>query len=910
MKRRILVFIQIALLLMMYVPAAIADSSIVLSLSASTASVGDTVTASGVTSPGAWVPLKVIDSAGNIVAFDAGRADTEGNYRIDFVVPEDASGVLMVVVGEGSNVTSEMLTIVTGISMSLSKTTASVGDTVTASGKTSPNAWVPIKVLDSMGNIVWFDSGRADTEGNYNIDFIVAEDASGVLTVVVGEGDNVISKTLTVVPKPVPVTGVRITEGDQTLEKGQTVQLNAIVEPEDATNKAVTWTSSEDSIATVSATGLVTGFSAGTATITVTTQDGNYTASINVRVTAPVAQPKASPSGGSVGVGTKVTLTTTTPGADIYYTLNKSTPNTNSNKYTKPIPIEEPVTIKAIAVKAGMDDSTMLSVSYSLAKAIEDTDVEVSESDKELAVTEDTLKLVASVKINVPEGVKDATVSVSALMNPPDESGIVTTGELPALSIAATDTAVSSAAPIKVSIPKGATITAPEGWNGTINVPTVKPLDSVKVDPDPGKKVTVNTVIEIGFGDVPLTFSKAVRLVIPGQAGKDAGYYRGGKSYKIPSLPSNAQDDQDWADQNIGDGKDGKMDVGQDLVIWTKHFTKFVSYTQTDTGGGSIGGGGGGFPTPKSVISKTGSATVTPGAGGTISLGDEAAIDIPANALTGTSAVEVKVAKVTAPPSVPTGFRFVGNVYEFRVGGKTSYTFSKKVTVTLTFDPGRLGQGEIPAVYYYDQAGKKWVKLAGEVKGSTVTVQADHFTMFAVLAEVKPADQSLRDIAGHWAEDNIKRLIVQGAIGGYPDGTFKPENRIARAEFATILVKAFKLEPQKGKVFADTADHWAQDSVGTAAHYGIVTGYDANTFGPNDNITREQMAVMVMKAAQLTPATNGLSFQDDTSISDWAREAVATAVGKGIIKGYPDNTFRPQGPATRAEAVTVVVNAL
>jgi hypothetical protein len=326
----------------------------------------------------------------------------------------------------------------------------------------------------------------------------------------------------------------------------------------------------------------------------------------------------------------------------------------------------------------------------------------------------------------------------------------------------------------------------------------------------------------------------------------------------------------------------------------------------TGTGGG--GGGGGGPAAPKPVTSNTGTASVKPSAGGNISLGDDASIKIPANALTGTDAAEVKVAKVTAPPGVPSGFKLLGNVYEFSVDGKSSYNFSKKVTITLSFDPGKLAPGEIPAIHYYDQAEGKWVKLGGVVSGNTVTVEVDHFTKFAVLAVEE--EQTLIDIRGHWAEGNIKQLVEIGAIGGYPDRTFKPNNRITRAEFATILVKAFELQPQPGKVFADTAGHWARDTIATAAHYGIVNGYDADTFGPNDNITREQMAVMVINAAGLTPETAELSFADSSSVSAWAREAVATAVKNEIINGYPNNTFRPLGNATRAEAVTVVVNAL
>ena len=78
-----------------------------------------------------------------------------------------------------------------------------------------------------------------------------------------------------------------------------------------------------------------------------------------------------------------------------------------------------------------------------------------------------------------------------------------------------------------------ATISA-QRLNGTINAPTVQPKSSVTVDPDPGKEVTVNTVIEVGFRDILLTFSKAVWLVVPGQAGKDAGYYRNNTFSKSP----------------------------------------------------------------------------------------------------------------------------------------------------------------------------------------------------------------------------------------------------------------------------------------------------------------------------------------------------------------------------------------
>lgn len=170
---------------------------------------------------------------------------------------------------------------------------------------------------------------------------------------------------------------------------------------------------------------------------------------------------------------------------------------------------------------------------------------------------------------------------------------------------------------------------------------------------------------------------------------------------------------------------------------------------------------------------------------------------------------------------------------------------------------------------------------------------------------------NLTDIAGHWAQNDIVKLVDQGVITGYPDGTFRPDANITRAEFVTVLVKAFKLDPvSDGKIFADTDSHWAKEYVAAAVYYGICNGYDTSHFGPDDLITREQMAAMVIRAAKLKSASGTLNFTDSGAISPWAIDSVNTAVADGIIRGYPDNTFKPQGNATRAEAVTVLVNAL
>lgn len=319
-----------------------------------------------------------------------------------------------------------------------------------------------------------------------------------------------------------------------------------------------------------------------------------------------------------------------------------------------------------------------------------------------------------------------------------------------------------------------------------------------------------------------------------------------------------------------------------------------------------------GKPAPAPVNSTTGSARVDPAGGGTVGLGGEAKVVIPANALNGTDPVAVNVRKVDSPPAAPAGAKQAGDVFDFTVGEKTTYSFARNVTLTLGFNPAVVDAGASLSIFSYDEAAGKWVSLGGAVTGSGVSAQVNHFAKFAVFAVAQePSPGTFNDTAGNWAEANIKKLVELKVTSGYPDGSFRPDATITRAEFATLLVKAFNLAPQSGKVFSDTSSHWAKDSIATAESHGVAGGYEDGSFGPDDLITREQMAAMVVKAAKLaTESSQGTSFLDSADISQWATGAVAVAVRNGVIKGYPDNSFLPQGRATRAEAVTVIMNAL
>ncbi|MGG1554425.1 S-layer homology domain-containing protein [Paenibacillus ferrarius] len=327
-----------------------------------------------------------------------------------------------------------------------------------------------------------------------------------------------------------------------------------------------------------------------------------------------------------------------------------------------------------------------------------------------------------------------------------------------------------------------------------------------------------------------------------------------------------------------------------------------------DSSGNSSGGGP--IGSPGTTISVN---------GGTASM-DGIKITVPSGAID--SAIRITVEKLANPSSLPveTGTKLVGDVYEIKKDQVGS--FNKAIQITLPFNTNGLDLKQTKvSLYWFNEETRKWVQLDNvnvDPVSGTVTGSVTHFTKFAVLAtpkeEAKPGTggTELSDMKGHWAEASIRGLIGAGAISGYPDGTFRPEKRITRAEFVSILVKALKLNTAgSGKVFADTANHWAQPVIAAAAAQGIVSGYSDAAFGPDDVITREQMAVMLVHALHVTKgAASVASFTDSAAISAWAQEAVMALTSRGLLNGYEDGTLRPQGETTRAEATTLIWRAL
>ncbi|WP_250673802.1 S-layer homology domain-containing protein [Paraclostridium ghonii] len=171
------------------------------------------------------------------------------------------------------------------------------------------------------------------------------------------------------------------------------------------------------------------------------------------------------------------------------------------------------------------------------------------------------------------------------------------------------------------------------------------------------------------------------------------------------------------------------------------------------------------------------------------------------------------------------------------------------------------------------------------------------------------ASFDFNDIRGHWGESQIKAFINKGYINGYPDGTFRPNNSITRAEFVTIFNNQFGLTNRSGKVFNDTAYHWAKDAIDIAVTNGVCNGMSNTEFGPDQPITREQAAKMVANYKGIKDSYYDRvgGYKDGWNTSNWAIAEVEAILEAGYMNGYSeDNTFRPKNNITRAEAVSTL----
>ncbi len=169
------------------------------------------------------------------------------------------------------------------------------------------------------------------------------------------------------------------------------------------------------------------------------------------------------------------------------------------------------------------------------------------------------------------------------------------------------------------------------------------------------------------------------------------------------------------------------------------------------------------------------------------------------------------------------------------------------------------------------------------------------------------------DIEGHWGEEYINRWTDAGVINGYPDGTFRPDQKVTRAEVSKILTVAYKMPTDVEETyFSDIAKaEWFYSYVQACAARGIVNGYPDGSFKPNGNITRSEAVKMVCLSAGLSLEETGYEvFKDAADMPAWAAGYWNALIKVGVVGGYEDATLRPNDLITRAEMVKILCYAV
>lgn len=239
-------------------------------------------------------------------------------------------------------------------------------------------------------------------------------------------------------------------------------------------------------------------------------------------------------------------------------------------------------------------------------------------------------------------------------------------------------------------------------------------------------------------------------------------------------------------------------------------------------------------------------------------------------------------------------------------------------TLTLTAPLGENNAGYWANLYHYNDVDETMdFETAAEIGADgSVRLPLSHASQYAIVIDdhshaATDVSELFTDVpANHWAQAAIQYAYDNGLMTGVSDTSFAPEATTTRAMIVSMLARLENVTSAADAGFTDVAaDDWYATAVNWAAANGIVNGISDDTFAPNDPITREQLAAMLMNYAQWkgqdTSARADLSGYSDAP-STWASEAVQWAVAEGLLAGVTDDELQPQGQATRAQVAAIM----
>lgn len=241
----------------------------------------------------------------------------------------------------------------------------------------------------------------------------------------------------------------------------------------------------------------------------------------------------------------------------------------------------------------------------------------------------------------------------------------------------------------------------------------------------------------------------------------------------------------------------------------------------------------------------------------------------------------------------------------------TSGVYGTSVTVTATANEGY----EVDDVIVTDEDGNR-VEVTENPDGSWSYEQPESdVTIEVIFGEIEPepttdVSEIFMDVAPNaWYKDAVQYAYDNGLMTGVSANEFAPEQTTTRAMIVSILARLENVTSAESTGFADVSDEWFATAVNWAASVGVVNGFEDNTFRPNDPITREQLAAILMnysawKGEDVSARADLTTYIDQPSA--WARETMQWAVAEGLISGVTNDELQPQGNATRAQVAAIL----
>ncbi|GIQ69040.1 hypothetical protein DUZ99_07640 [Xylanibacillus composti] len=663
----------------------------------------------------------------------------------------------------------------------------------------------------------------------------------------------------------ISVTGVSLAPPTLTLVEGQVPQmLSVTVEPADATNQAVAWSSDRPDVAAVDSAGVVTPVSAGTAVITVTTEDGAHTASAVVTVQLP--PPATGTVTGAVYGSGDVPL------AGALVSVNDNSTTTDSlGSFT------------LTGVGEGSQTIALSAAGY----VREEVEVQITAGE----VTDvGKIRLTADVEIPSPAG-GTVTGAVYGRGNLPLPGAVVTLN-----GHSATTDSGGSFTLLNVA----------EGRQ-TVTISTTRyRTASITVD------VLAGTTVDLG----------RISLTAASSGGQSSGAGSGSEPTSQSGIRINGQEaaitlvreedsdgrsiirlviDADLASAMFQDTPTAVIDVDHtDPIVKVEVPAAAMQavYSRQPDAALHIRVNGASYLLPLQLWKDASEEAA-------ITIAIALASDVGSSELDNTL-TELGLRMLATPVA------FTIHVDDQELSSFGDIYAERTITLRSPANPDTSTVVWVDADHQLRFVPSTFMAAGGTAKA---TFFAPHNSLYTVVQ----SSQSFADIEGHWAQPDIELLAHKLILSGTDRYAFAPNQQVTRAEWAAMVVRSLGLaERTPAASYTDVQpEAWYAGALEAAREAGLIYGYEDNSFRPHEPVTREQMAAMLSRAMRFAggelPEGNLDSlerFGDQADIAAWAAGPTAQLLEIGIVRGMDDDSFAPKTYATRAQCAVLLKGML